>query len=84
MVSGYQDHLFDMQCIAVSAGFWAGYYGNAKHPKPIKTILEKMYQVHTQVKQQHSGIVKPKPDIDLDAFLEREKRFKERSEQLGR
>lgn len=73
-----------MQCIAVCSGFWSGYYANAKHPKPIKTVLEKMYQLHVQAKQQTAGIMKPKPEIDVDAFLEREKRFKERSEQLGR
>lgn len=78
VVEGYQDHLFDLKCISVSQGFWAGYYGNSKRPKPLKTILNTMLQEHQKLKKrrsrnQPSG---PKPEVDVEAFLERERKFK--------
>lgn len=74
-VSGYTDHLFDMQVLAVQSGYWAGYYGNAKHPKNPKDILAKMAR-----KREHQP-GKPAPDVDVEAYLATEQRFKERMSQ---
>ena len=85
VVAGYQDHMFDLECLAVNIGFWCAYYTNAKRAKPINTVLTKMQHMHDKYKQNVDGtsIVKPKPDVDVEAFLEQERAFKERSEQLG-
>lgn len=74
-VAGYADHLFDMQALAVQSGYWAGYYGNAKHPKNPKDILAKMSQKRArQSGKRHESV----PDVDVEAFLATERRFKER------
>ena len=74
-VAGYADHLFDMQALAVQSGYWAGYYGNAKHPKNPKDILAMMSQKRARQSGKSPGAV---PDVDVEAFLATERRFKER------
>lgn len=78
VIEGYQEHLFDLKCISVYQGFWAGYYSNSKHPKPLGTVLNQLLREHKKAKKQNSRnqMQKPKPDVDVAAFLEREKRFK--------
>lgn len=78
-VEGYSDRLFDQKCLSVQQGFWAGYYSNAKHPKKLSFILDKMQQTHEREKKR--ALHKPnsaKPDVDVDAYLEQERIFKER------
>ena len=77
-VQGYGDHLFDQQVLAVQAGYWAGYYSKAKHPKNIKSILTKMLQKRQQ--SEHK-LKTPAPEVDVEAFLERERLFKEKMSQ---
>ena len=78
VVEGYQDHLFDLKCISVSQGFWAGYYSNAKRPKPLQSILNTMLQEHQKSKKRRSRnqLNRPKPEVDVETFLERERKFK--------
>lgn len=80
VVDGYQEHLFDLKCISVYQGFWAGYYGNAKRPKPLGTVLNSLLKEHKKLKQKQSRNKpnKPRPEVDVEAFLERERKFKAR------
>lgn len=71
-VDGYQEHLFDMECLAVHNGYWAGYY-QSKKPKAVGTILEKMVREHTKAKKSTNKNV-PKPEVNIKLFMEREQR----------
>lgn len=77
-VAGYSDHLFNQQTLAVQTGYWAGYYSKAKHPKNIKTILTTMLRKRTQAEKK---IKMPAPEVDVEAFLAMEQKFKERISQ---
>lgn len=72
-VQGYQEHLFDLQCLAVHQGYWAGYYRSRK-PKSAKTILNRMVREHEKAVKKASGKSKyiPKPEVDLDRFMQLE------------
>ncbi len=70
-VNGYQEHLFDMQCLAVQQGFWAGYY-QSKKPKPVNIIIEKLERERRKVLNKGKNI--PKPEVDVSKYLEREAR----------
>lgn len=74
-VDGYSDHLFDQQIIAVQAGYWAGYYSKAKHPKNIKTILTTMLRKRQGAEKK---VRTPAPEVDVEAFLAMEQKFKEK------
>lgn len=78
-VEGYQDHLFDLKCLAAIAGYWAGYYGNTKRPKPLGTVLKELMKGHMQSKKQrrHNTNVS-KPEVDVDEFHRREEQFNKR------
>lgn len=74
-VRGYGDRLFDQQVLAVQAGYWAGYYIKARHPKSIQSILKAMLNKHRQSDKKMQA---PTPDVDVEAFLAQERQFKER------
>lgn len=78
-VAGYSDHIFDLQLLAVYSGYWSGYYSNAKKPKSIKTVFEKLISGHNRSnnKSKHSS------NVDVDAFLAAEKQFRERLKRQG-
>ena len=84
VIDGYQEHLFDLKCISVYQGFWAGYYGNTKRPKPLSTVLSSLLKEHVKAKQARRGNKpeKPRPDVDVTAFLERERAFKSKYDRL--
>ena len=78
-VEGYQDHLFDLKCLAVYQGFWAGYYGNAKKPKPVASVLDALSREYQRLKQKQNKDAKvDKPNVDIETevqkFLEMERR----------
>lgn len=75
VIRGYEDHLFDLECLAVHAGYWAGYYGNTKRPKSLKSVLESLYKNHLQSKKKQVSTKVEKPEVDIDQFLRREARF---------
>lgn len=71
MVEGYTERLLDQQIQGLFTGYWAGYYSNSgSRTKPVKTILEKLEKARAGTEQV--------PDVNVEAFLEIEKRFKER------
>lgn len=77
VILGYQDRLFDQQCIAVHQGFWAGYYSiRTKRPKPVSAILNIMFK--NRMKAQHKQV--HADEVDVDAFLAMEAEFKRRLE----
>lgn len=68
-IEGYQERLFDLQCLAVHQGYWAGYYQSRK-PKPATSILERMIRDHKKEVQGHRHDTKmPKPEVDLDRIM---------------
>lgn len=79
-VEGYEEHLFDLQCLAVHQGFWAGYY-QSKKPKALGRVLKMLQTQHEKAKEKIKNKNKPKgpkPDVDVDEFLRREQLFKSR------
>lgn len=76
-IEGYQEHLFDLKCIAVYQGYWAGYYSKAKKPMQLSAVLNRLLSEHRKASKKKKG-KKPSPltDVDVDAFLERERNFK--------
>lgn len=77
VIEGYQEHLFDLKCIAVYQGFWTGYYSNSKHPKNLSSILTSLQREHNKAKKRKKNkVAKPAVDVDVEQFLERERQFK--------
>ena len=72
-IDGYQEYLFDQQCLAVHNGYWAGYY-QSKKPKPANHIIEKMIQDHKKAAKVDPGKNIPKPEVDLERFLRLEQK----------
>lgn len=65
-IDGYQERLFDLQCLAVHQGYWAGYYQSRK-PKSANSVIERMIRDHKKEARGHGPRVeKPKPEVDLD------------------
>ena len=81
-VEGYGDRIVDSQIIAVQMGYWSAYYSGVKHPKPVSRIAEDIVRRHKA--QGAKNLNTPKPDVDVDAYLEMEAQFKSRLEQQGR
>ena len=77
VVAGYNERLYDQQEISVHTGYWAGYYSGANRKKPVKTIIEKM----EKARYKSTGV--RAPDVDVDAFLEKERRFQEAYRKRG-
>lgn len=74
-ITGYADSLLDAQLIAVQTGFWSAYYSNTKHPKPVQQITESMVRKYERAKDAKTKAATPRPDVDVDAYLEQEARF---------
>lgn len=71
---GYSDSLFDQQILSIQTGYWAAYYTNSKHPKPLKTIITELSSKRLRAEQrQKKNIVRP--EVDVDAFLATEEQF---------
>lgn len=82
VIEGYQEHLFDLKCLSVYQGFWAGYFSNTKKPKSLNSILTEMVREHQKQRKQHRSKKNvSKPAVDIDKFLARERRF---NQALGR
>lgn len=74
-IAGYEARLFDNQILAVQVGYWAGYYGRQKRPKSVKTILSNMMNKRNRGRNKHKVAT---PEVDVAAFLETERKFKQR------
>lgn len=76
-VEGYQDHLFDLKCVAVYQGFWTGYYSNSKKPKSLTAVLSILSKEHLKAKKQRgksSSISKPAAEVEVEKFLAMERK----------
>lgn len=82
-IAGYSDKLLDNQIMAVQIGYWASYYTNSKHPKPVQKVSEEMVRSHQKKEQDAKKVSRPRPDIDVEAFQEREAQFKARMKSGG-
>ena len=80
-VKGYSDRLLDQQILAMQTGHWAAYFVGSKHPKSMKDLSEKMLKEHLKQDAKASNPSAPRPDVDVEAFLEREAKFKARMQQ---
>ena len=77
-VDGYTDHMFNLQLIGIQQGFYAGYYSRAKKPKKLNELIKMLVKnKDKKVKGTASA-----PDVDVEAFLEQERRFKEKSNMI--
>lgn len=74
-VRGYTDRIFDLQILGVQQGYWAGYYTRTRKPKPLKSIIDKLFKSKTKNK---GSIDVSKPEIDVETFQKLEARFQER------
>lgn len=78
VVSGYTQRNLDLQEVGVHFGFWAGYYGGmGKRKKTPATVIERIR------KARHNKSGRSAPDVDVEAFLERERRFQEAYKRSG-
>lgn len=82
VIRGYSDSLLDQQIIAVQAGYWSAYYSGSKHPKPVNAVAEEMVRKHHT--QGATKMSVPRPDVDVEAFLEQKARFNSKLEAQGR
>lgn len=83
-VLGYSDSLLDKQIIAMQTGHWAAYFVGSKHPKNPKDLAEKMHAEHAKQGAKCQNFSAPRPEVDVEAFLETEAKFKAKLEQQGR
>lgn len=74
-VEGYQERLFDEQCLAVHQGYWAGYY-QSKKPKAAETVISRMVTNHEKAKKnkKNTDLNVPKPEVDMERFLQLEQK----------
>ena len=75
-VRGYSDRLLDQQILAMQTGHWAAYFVGSKHPKSTKELAERMLRDHLKQDARIKNPSAPRPDVDVEAFLEREAKFK--------
>lgn len=78
-VRGYLNRLFDQQIIGVQQGYWAGYFGRAKKPKSLKSIIEKLLK--SRLRKPNTSNTE-KPEVDVEAFKLLEERFKARQNKI--
>lgn len=78
IIEGYEEYLFDQRCLAVHYGYWAGYY-QSKNPKLPDKVINDMVSKHTMDRRQRMMQLQnvPRPDVDVDLFMQREARLQE-------
>lgn len=64
---GAADRQRDQVAIAVQGAYYGAYWNNAKHPKTLQQVIQKIYKNDNE----------PKPDVNVDEFLERKRRFEQ-------
>lgn len=76
-IAGYQAHQVDLEVLAVQQGYWSGYYNRAKRPKPLKTILNRLFDTPKRKS------LSDKADVDVQAFQQMEAQFEQRRRTLN-
>lgn len=64
---GAGDAQRDKLAIAMQQAYFTAYWNNAKHPKTLDRVIRSIYKDDT----------KPKPNVDVEKFLSRKRRFEE-------
>ena len=64
---GAADRQRDQVAIAVQGAYYGAYWNNAKHPKTLQQVIQRIYRNENE----------PKPDVNVDEFLERKRRFEQ-------
>lgn len=72
VIKGYSDHIFDLQLVAVHQGYWSGYYGRAKKPKSLESILKKLFKAKEKGESKPYNQQKVE-DVDVEGFLAKER-----------
>lgn len=84
-VKGYSDRLLDQQILAMQTGHWAAYFVGSRHPKSPKELAKNMQQGHEkQDAKNRRNPSTPRPEVDVEGFLEQEAKFKAKLKQQGR
>lgn len=78
-LQGYQERMYDQQCISLMQAYYTGYYTRAKKPKSISSLIQKL-DFERLKSSKTKGTAE---EVDVEGFLERERRFKERLEKQG-
>ena len=81
---GYSDQLLDQQIIAMQTGHWAAYFVGSKHSKSPNELAKNMQKAHAKQDANTKNPSAPRPDVDVEGFLEKEAKFKAKMEQQGR
>ena len=66
-IEGAADAQRDRVATAVQGAYYTAYWNTAKHPKDLQQVLRAVYQDDNT----------PKPDVDVEKFLERKRRFEQ-------
>lgn len=53
--------------VAVQGAYYGAYWNNTKRPKTLQQVVEQIYKDENA----------PKPDVNVDEFLERKRRFEQ-------
>lgn len=77
-IKGYEYQLRDKQILAAQTGFWAGYYGRAKKPMQLKRVIRNILSSSEKKPKTHAE------EVDVDAFLAMEEKFKKFLGEQGR
>ena len=64
-MEGAADRQKDQLANHIQGAYYFAYWNNAKHPKDLNYVLNKIYKPTNNIK----------PDVDVDAFLEQKRRF---------
>ena len=83
-VAGYSDRLLDQQILAMQTGHWAAYFVGSKHPKSPNELAKNMQKAYAKQDAKLKNPSAPRPDVDVEGFLEKEAKFKAKMEQQGR
>lgn len=80
VVQGYNDRVKDQEILAILSGYWSGYWSNSKHPKSPQKVIDMVTNERetSNKKNVHAD------EVDVEAFLEMERRFNERRDSLAR
>lgn len=75
-LEGYRAQVDQVSAASVWTGYWSAYYASSNKSKKSPTaLIEALHRKAEKVQSKHVD------NVDVDAFLERERRF---NEQLGR
>ena len=67
-ILGAMDARKDARAVAMQQSYYTAYWNNAKHPMRLDRVIRNIYKDDNT----------PKPDVDVEKFQERKRRFEER------